>query len=121
MTEQAEKTGTDFVDISDVKHVETKAITGSDVLQEARSKEPVELLSKRLIQLYAICFVFFLCSTMNGLMSSILVIQPFQREFGTEVVVPRLPPYRQYTKSATCLRFQSSEVSSIPGDDELER
>ncbi len=74
--------------VEDNSHV--TVTTGSDALALAVKKEKLRPRSKRALQLYAICFVTFFCSTLNGfdgsLMSSILVMHPFQREFGASFV-----------------------------------
>jgi MFS family permease len=65
-------------------------INGSDALLEARKKSPPNPRSSRMLSLYRICLVAFLCSTMNGydgsLMSSIMVMDPFKKEFNSTIV-----------------------------------
>jgi MFS family permease len=66
---------------------------GSEALARAKAMEPPNPFSFRMLQLYAICMVSFLCSSMvgfdNSLLASLLVMKPFQAEFGAEVVGSR--------------------------------
>lgn len=58
-------------------------------LEQARLTDPPHPWSKTMIKLYLFCIVGFLCSSMNGfdgsLMSSLLILTPFQHHFGSEV------------------------------------
>lgn len=69
--------------------VVVKDIQGSNDLAEAKLLDPPKPFSKPMLQLYAFCLVGFLCSSMNGfdgsLMSSLLVMVPFQEQFGAQV------------------------------------
>ncbi len=90
--EMAMKSGNIHVEKADLEGegVEIKVVQGSEALAEAYLKEKPNPRSKEMLQLYGICLLAFFCSTMNGydssLMSSMLVMKPFQREFGSGVV-----------------------------------
>jgi len=70
--------------------LQVKIVHGSEALAEAMLKEPPKPRSKRLLQLYGIVLLAFLCSSLNGydgsLMGTILVMKPYQEEFGTSIV-----------------------------------
>lgn len=79
----------------DVEHCENegvkgKAFVGSEVLQESKLLEPVNPLSKRMLQLYLILGIMFLTSTAHGydgsLMSTILITDSFRTTFDTNIV-----------------------------------
>jgi sugar porter (SP) family MFS transporter len=58
-------------------------------LEQARLTDPPHPWSPAMLKLYMFCIVGFLCSSMNGfdgsLMSSLLILTPFQEHFGAEV------------------------------------
>ena len=68
----------------------SKVIVGSEALGETKFLEPVNPLSKRMLQLYLIVGVMFLTSTAHGydgsLMSTILVTSSYRNTFQTGVV-----------------------------------
>ncbi|KAB5585039.1 MFS sugar transporter-like protein [Coniochaeta sp. 2T2.1] len=81
------------------QHLETPVEDGLEVLRNVRGVaalnvctrlEPVNKLSKRMIQLYAICSLAFLGSTMGGydgsLMGNLLAMKPFQTQFGADIL-----------------------------------
>ena len=63
---------------------------GAAALEVLKRVEPVKKTSKRMIQLYAICALMFLGSTMGGfdgsLMGNMLAMEPFQDQFGADIV-----------------------------------
>ncbi|OJJ50293.1 hypothetical protein ASPZODRAFT_58497 [Penicilliopsis zonata CBS 506.65] len=65
-------------------------VQGSEMLKAAMEKEPPQPRHKRMLQLYAIVTVAFLCSSINGydgsLMSNMLVMPTFESEFGASIV-----------------------------------
>lgn len=80
--------------IQHIEHVHGAAkevvIQGSETFKAALEREPPQPRHKRMIQLYAIVAVCYLCSTMNGydgsLMGNMLVMPQFDREFGASIV-----------------------------------
>ncbi|ANB14457.1 hexose transporter HXT13 [Sugiyamaella lignohabitans] len=85
------------IQVENVEHVvydspekEIVEFRGSDALLEAAQKDPPKIFSKRMLQLYIICLIPFLCSTMNGydgsLLSSLLLLKPFNDTFGATTV-----------------------------------
>lgn len=80
---------------ADSEHVEESvdvfhAVRGTAALEVCTRLEPVRKLSKRMIQLYAICSLAFLGSTMGGydgsLMGNLIVMKPFQDQFGAKIL-----------------------------------
>ena len=71
------------------KIMKEKVVQGSDAMAKARASVPPKPFSKRLIQLYLICFVGLLSGVMTGIdesiMGALLVLTPFQKEFGASV------------------------------------
>ncbi|MCJ1392892.1 hypothetical protein MMC18_005764 [Xylographa bjoerkii] len=65
-------------------------VQGSETLKAALEKEPPQPRSKRMIQLYLIVSVAYLCSSLNGydgqLMGNMLVLPAFDSEFGASIV-----------------------------------
>jgi hypothetical protein len=65
-------------------------VRGLAALEVCARLEPVNKLSKRMLQLYAICSLAFLGSTMGGydgsLMGNMIVMEPFQNQFGAEIL-----------------------------------
>ena len=65
-------------------------LSGSAAIEVIRRLEPVKVTSKRMIQLYIICGLMFLGSTMNGfdgsLMGNMLALDSFQQQFGAKIV-----------------------------------
>lgn len=65
-------------------------LRGVAALQVAKRIEPVDKLTKRMIQLYAICGVIFLGATMYGfdasLMGNLLDMPHFQKQFGATIL-----------------------------------
>jgi predicted MFS family arabinose efflux permease len=65
-------------------------VSGTAALEVCTRLEPVNKTSKRMIQLYAICSLAFLGSTMGGydgsLMGNLLAMKPFQTQFGAEIL-----------------------------------
>ncbi|OIW25688.1 general substrate transporter [Coniochaeta ligniaria NRRL 30616] len=65
-------------------------VRGLAALNVCTRIEPVDKFSKRMIQLYAICSLAFLGSTMGGydgsLMGNLLAMKPFQTQFGAEIL-----------------------------------
>ncbi|KAF4961110.1 hypothetical protein FSARC_10274 [Fusarium sarcochroum] len=63
---------------------------GVAALEVIKELEPVDRFSKRMIQLYLMCGVMFLGSTMGGfdgsLMGNLLAMPAFKRQFGTDIV-----------------------------------
>lgn len=85
-------TGTQIVfedEVDEIKAARVADLQGSTELMQARLKNPPNPLGKRMFQLYGFCVIGFLCATMNGydgsLMGSLLVMEPFQKEFGSQV------------------------------------
>lgn len=66
------------------------SLRGVAALQVAQRMEPVQKLSKRMIQLYAICGTIFLGSTLYGfdasLMGVLLDMPYFQKQFGATIL-----------------------------------
>ncbi|KAH8178843.1 sugar transporter domain-containing protein [Sarocladium implicatum] len=64
--------------------------TGVAALEVIKKLEPVHKGSKRMVQLYAMCGIMFLGSTMNGfdgsLMGNMLALDSFQNQFGADIV-----------------------------------
>jgi sugar porter (SP) family MFS transporter len=64
--------------------------TGVAALEVIKRLEPISTTSKRMIQLYIICGLMFLGSTMNGfdgsLMGNMLALPSFQNQFGASIV-----------------------------------
>jgi hypothetical protein len=69
---------------------EKKVVQGSAELNAAALLEKPQPGSPIMLKLYAICFVAFLCSSINGfdgsLMTSLIGLQPFKSFFGAESV-----------------------------------
>lgn len=65
-------------------------VHGIAALNVCTQLEPINKFSKRMIQLYAICSLAFLGSTMGGydgsLMGNLLAMKPFQSQFGAEIL-----------------------------------
>lgn len=65
-------------------------VSGTAALEVCTRLEPVSKLSKRMLQLYGICSLAFLGSTMGGydgsLMGNLLAMKPFQTQFGAEIL-----------------------------------
>lgn len=65
-------------------------VQGSEALKAALEKEPPHPRHPRMLQLYAIVCVAFLCSSINGydgsLMGNMLVMPSYQKEFGASIV-----------------------------------
>lgn len=80
---------------ADAEHVEApvdvfRDVRGTAALEVCTRLEPVQKLSKRMIQLYAICSLAFLGSTMGGydgsLMGNLIAMKPFQDQFGAKIL-----------------------------------
>lgn len=82
---------------ADTEHLEAPAsvdvfrdVRGTAALEVCTRLEPVQKLSKRMIQLYAICSMAFLGSTMGGydgsLMGNLIAMKPFQDQFGAKIL-----------------------------------
>ncbi len=71
-----------------------KIIVGSVEFNQAILSAKPKPWSKRLLQLYAICSIAFLCSTLNGydnsLLPAIQVMPAFQAYFGSSIVGARI-------------------------------
>ena len=76
----------DHVEVEDV----LSNVRGVAALEVCKRLEPINKLSKRMLQLYGICSLAFLGSTMGGydgsLMGNLIVMKPYQRQFGAEIL-----------------------------------
>lgn len=65
-------------------------VSGTAALEVCTRLEPVQKFSKRMLQLYAICGLAFMGSTMGGydgsLMGNLIAMKPFQEQFGAHIL-----------------------------------